>query len=61
MIATREAPQIGYRNQYARTDAASNQLFVGDEIVECFLPSQSCTKPTPPGLAPGCTELRRAA
>jgi hypothetical protein len=35
MIATREAPQIGYRNQYARTDAASNQLFVGDEIVEC--------------------------
>jgi hypothetical protein len=23
MIATREAPQIGDRNQYARTDAAS--------------------------------------
>jgi len=35
MIATREAPQIGDRNQYARTDAANNQLFIGDKIVEC--------------------------
>jgi hypothetical protein len=35
MIATREAPQIGDGNQHTRTDAASNQLFIGDEIVEC--------------------------
>jgi hypothetical protein len=35
MIATREAPQIGDRNQYARTDAASGQQLIGDKVVEC--------------------------
>jgi hypothetical protein len=36
MVTTREAPQIGDRNQYPRTDSASGQQLIGDKVPTGF-------------------------